>query len=185
MFNDCWPAANGWSILDYYANPKPGYYAFKRAAKPVIASLEQSNEILNVYICNDALIPTVGTAKVYLYDFHRDVALWTQEIPYTVEANTSQCIAAIDRTEYVSYLNPHTILLCDIEGDRAMLIDCRFKDLDIQYQPVEVLEHTDAYMLVKAQEFQPFVMLDVPQILEDNCFTLKKNEIRRIDFVKE
>jgi beta-mannosidase len=36
MYNDCWPAANGWSLVDYYANPKPSYYAFKRAAKPVM-----------------------------------------------------------------------------------------------------------------------------------------------------
>lgn len=185
MFNDCWPAANGWSIVDYYANPKPGYYAFKRAAKPVIASLEQSAEKLNVYICNDSLSQTTGTAKVYLYDFMNDSEIWSREITYTIEANATGCIAAIDISEYHNLLNSHSILLCDIDGDRAMLVDKRFKDLDLHYEPVEILESTDSYILVKAKEFQPYVMLDVPVTLEENCFVMKKNEICKINIIKE
>ena len=41
MFNDCWPAANGWSIIDYYGVPKPGYYTFKRCASDMVSSVEK------------------------------------------------------------------------------------------------------------------------------------------------
>ena len=40
MWNDCWPAASGWSIVDYYGLPKAAFYSFKRAVKPVMASID-------------------------------------------------------------------------------------------------------------------------------------------------
>mgnify|MGYP003290642707 CR=1 FL=1 len=55
MLNDCWPSSSGWSLIDYYAMPKPAYYTFKRCAKPVIASIERSNGCYKVYVCNDTL----------------------------------------------------------------------------------------------------------------------------------
>lgn len=180
MFEDCWPAANGWSIIDYYANPKPGYYAFKRAAKSVIASLDETDDTLSVYICNDSLKPAEGTATVYLYDFKKNSDLWKQEIRYSVDSNMTACIANISKAEYEALRNENTVLLCDIEGDRAMLVEKRFKDLGIQYQNVEILEQTDAYILIKANEFQPFALIDVPYVLDENGFPMKKGEIRKL-----
>ena len=39
MLNDCWPASMGWSLIDYYNRPKAAYYAFRRAAKPLMSSI--------------------------------------------------------------------------------------------------------------------------------------------------
>lgn len=33
MYNDCWPAASGWALVDYYNKPKDAWYAFRRCAK--------------------------------------------------------------------------------------------------------------------------------------------------------
>ena len=41
MLNDCWPAASGWSLIDFYNLPKDAYYSFKRCAKPVVSSIDK------------------------------------------------------------------------------------------------------------------------------------------------
>ncbi|HRU38829.1 MAG TPA: glycoside hydrolase family 2 TIM barrel-domain containing protein, partial [Candidatus Goldiibacteriota bacterium] len=37
MMVECWPSIT-WAVIDYYRNPKKGYYALKRAMQPVYAS---------------------------------------------------------------------------------------------------------------------------------------------------
>ncbi len=39
MYDDCLPAALGWSMVDYYGMPKASWYAFRRGAKPVTGSI--------------------------------------------------------------------------------------------------------------------------------------------------
>jgi beta-mannosidase len=47
MLNDCWPAS-GWALIDYYALPKAGYYAFRRSAKPVICAITKNADSYKV-----------------------------------------------------------------------------------------------------------------------------------------
>ena len=68
MLNDCWPASSGWSMLDYYACPKPAYYAFKRSAKPIVSTLSETEGELCLHICNDSLEEVRGDARVYICD---------------------------------------------------------------------------------------------------------------------
>jgi beta-mannosidase len=44
-FNDCWPAIT-WSVVDYYREPKAGFYALQRAMAPLQALLELEEEIV-------------------------------------------------------------------------------------------------------------------------------------------
>ena len=53
MLNDCWPAAAGWSFLDYYNVPKAAFYSFKRCAAPIMASIDYENGVYRVYVSND------------------------------------------------------------------------------------------------------------------------------------
>ena len=39
MFVDCWPSIT-WSVVDYYRQPKKGYYALKTGFQPVLVSIE-------------------------------------------------------------------------------------------------------------------------------------------------
>ena len=55
MLNDCWAAASGWALIDYYNKPKLGYYSFKRCAKPVLCSLDCENGECILYVSNDSL----------------------------------------------------------------------------------------------------------------------------------
>ena len=188
MYNDCWAAANGWSIVDYYVKPKPGFYAFKRAAKALIASIEKKNDKINVYCCNDSLKEANGKAKLYLYDFKADKNLWEKEFDFGTDVNSSSAVFTCDYTEIEKLMTRTTILICDAEtnigNDRAFFVPKRFCDLDIEYTDVEILGRTDSEITVRAKTFTPFVMLDEEELLEDNCFMLKAGETRTVKFVK-
>ena len=188
MYNDCWAAANGWSIVDYYVKPKPGFYAFKRAAQPIIASIEKKNDKINVYCCNDSLNVANGKAKLYLYDFKNDKNLWEAEFDFGTDVNSSSVVYTCDYAPIEKLMTKTTMLICDAEtnigADRAFFVPARFCDLDIEYKDVEIISRTDSEITVKAKTFTPFVMLDEEKILEDNCFMLKAGETRTVKFVK-
>jgi beta-mannosidase len=188
MYNDCWPAANGWSLVDYYANPKPSYYAFKRAAKPVIGSICEENGILSVSVCNDSLSAVSGAGKIYVYDFVKNENLWEDSFDFSVKGNASELIYSTDFENVNKYLSESTVILCDIDGedisDRAMFIKDRFKDLDIKYCDVKIVKDDDSEITVIADEFLPYAVIDVPYLLEDNCFVLKKGEMKTIKKIK-
>ena len=52
MFNDCWPTSN-WSIIDYYYQPKPAYYAAKRACKPVLPIIFERDSLIRFAMANE------------------------------------------------------------------------------------------------------------------------------------
>jgi beta-mannosidase len=54
MFNDCWPTAN-WSLIDYYRNPKPSYYAAKRACAPWLPIIMARSGTVEFFFGNDSL----------------------------------------------------------------------------------------------------------------------------------
>lgn len=52
MFNDCWVEL-GWSIVDYYLEPKISYHAVRRAFAPVRIVLRAEGDLVRVIGCND------------------------------------------------------------------------------------------------------------------------------------
>lgn len=71
VFDECWPAASGWSFIDYYGVPKAAYYAFKEAARPVTASFDrQEDGTLQLYAANDT--PDAIPAELTLTRIGRD-----------------------------------------------------------------------------------------------------------------
>jgi len=184
MLNDCWPAAAGWSLIDYYACPKPAYYTFKRSAKPVIAAISEKNGKLSLHLCNDSLSSVSGNAKLYVYDFKSDRELWVKNIPFDVAENVSEKIFECDFADVDAYLSTSTVILCDIQSDlgddRAFFIKDRFSDLELEYKAPVILSENDNEITVTAEYFDPYVTLDVPYLLSDNCFALKVGEKKTV-----
>lgn len=57
MFVDCWPSIT-WSVVDYYRQPKKGYYAVKTGYQPILVSIEvddvvKTNDRGVIWIVND------------------------------------------------------------------------------------------------------------------------------------
>ena len=182
MFNDCWPAANGWSLIDYYAMPKPAYYVFKRCAKPVICSISEKDNVLQVRISNDSLEKAQGHGKLYLYDFRNDKNIFDIDFDFNVDLNASGVAFTCDYS--MIPFSSSTVLLCDVEceinSDRAFFIPVRYKDIDFNYNCVKIVEENNEFITVEADDFTPFALIDVPYYLEENCFAIKKGERKRI-----
>ena len=68
MYNDCWPAALSWSLVDYYGCPKAGYYSFARADRPVLAAIDPSDGCYRATVCNLYSRPVSGTVTVSRID---------------------------------------------------------------------------------------------------------------------
>ncbi len=63
MYNDCWPTSN-WSIIDYYRQEKPAYYAAKRACATVLPIIFERKGKIEFFVGNDTLASQ--EAKLYM-----------------------------------------------------------------------------------------------------------------------
>jgi beta-mannosidase len=60
QLNDCWPVAS-WSSLDYFGRWKALHYAAKRFYAPVLLSIEDKGDLMNVYVTSDLTEPWGGS----------------------------------------------------------------------------------------------------------------------------
>ena len=186
MFNDCWPAANSWSHVDYDGNPKPAFYTFRRTAKPIIASVTEEDGAYRVYVSHRGSTPVTASGRLYRYNIvtgEEEELLRTDTIR---PENESRPIASIPADSVT--LDREHILLFDLESDagndRAFFYAPAWKDMafvcptadDCLY---DVTETDDGYT-VTARETVPFLLLDVPYLLSDNSMFLKKRETLHI-----
>lgn len=88
MYNDCWPAI-GLSMVDYYSNPKAGYYGFQYAGKPVQPSICAEENGYGVYILNDSLKPVAGDLHLFIQNMRDKKPLWECTVPFSSPANQS------------------------------------------------------------------------------------------------
>ena len=65
QFNDVWPGFT-WSVVDYDAVPKAGYYYAKRAFSPVLASFQRHGDRLELWLSNSTAAPVDVRALVTL-----------------------------------------------------------------------------------------------------------------------
>ncbi|MDR6550318.1 glycosyl hydrolase 2 galactose-binding domain-containing protein [Paenibacillus qinlingensis] len=118
MYNDCWPAS-GWSLVDYYGYPKAGYYAMKKAGKPLIASIDHDEEkgIFTFWICSDLTDQVTGNGTISVISLHESATSserWSQKIGFTVLAGSSMVAASVPDTELLPLLDTNHVLVMEI-----------------------------------------------------------------------
>jgi beta-mannosidase len=62
QLNDCWPVAS-WSSLDYFGRWKALHYAARRFYAPVLLSIEDQAETMNVFLTNDTVRAFAGELR--------------------------------------------------------------------------------------------------------------------------
>jgi len=62
QLNDCWPVAS-WSSIDYFGRWKALHYAARRFYAPVLLSVEDQAETMNVFVTNDTVRPWTGEVR--------------------------------------------------------------------------------------------------------------------------
>jgi beta-mannosidase len=87
MYNDCWPTSN-WSIIDYYRQEKPAYYAAKRACATVLPIIFERNGKIEFFVGNDTLASREAIV-VYGQEKLNGEKTWSKTKTFTVPKNST------------------------------------------------------------------------------------------------
>ncbi len=164
MWNDCWPAANGWSMVDYYSMPKPAFYSFMRCAKPVIASIVPDDTgKTKVYVSyNGAGDELSGEITVYRYNTVTGEEDFKSEIKIVQNSGETQLVFECPSVP----LTRDTILLADVRStagdDRAFSLPAMhsYADVSLDEGELSIISEDEKSVTVRAEKATPFAMLD-------------------------
>ncbi|QJD84958.1 beta-mannosidase [Cohnella herbarum] len=194
MFNDCWPAS-GWSLVDYFGYPKGGYYGFKKAARPVIASIERQETEggYAFWVCNDKPEAIRGRGRLRALKLDGtadDASRWTREFGFEIEGGTSSVIATVHLEELDALMDDSRVLVMDIEGpfgeDRCVYFAGIPADMELEPSGVRMESRTEGAeggrLTVAADRYAKAVLLHGEYVFSDNYFDLLPGERRTIDY---
>ena len=187
MWNDCWPAANGWSMVDYYGRPKPSWYAFREAAAPFSLSIlpdagGKTKVFLSFFGADETAEGSGVLSRYRISDGKEDLVI---PFSFTIRAGESLPVLSLPSVE----LGKGSLLLADAETPRGRIrafslpdgVDYADAAFSLSERDCEVLYEDSDSILVEGRETCPFVILDRPDsILSENLFFLKKGERRLI-----
>ncbi len=175
MYNDCWPAALGWSFVDYYLLPKHAYYSFKRGAKHITGSVVPKDNIYNLVITTDNETVTDILIKSYCIKHGKIID------SYTATAKTTG-YGTVDVDIPYRY-DKDAVIVCDIEhlggNDR-----CFYKNGSLDLRACDELitvEKFEDSIEIKALGYVHAIELEGECEFEDNCFSLIAGESRRLN----
>lgn len=183
MFNDCWPAACGWSIIDYYGIPKAAYYSFKRTAKGVIGSidLDKKNSVYRMYVCCDTEPQEVGVRVSKVSADGLSVNKLFENKVITSEDNA----ISIFETDK-SNLKEGEIFILETTDKDGTVDRTSYKIGALKIVPcdIEITKKTDDYIEVTANKYVHAVELEGEMIFDDNYFSLFPNEVHCVNYKK-
>ena len=179
MMNDCWPAASGWALIDYYNIPKNAFYAFKRCSKPLLASVDCDDGIYRLYAVNDGDKKSIEADIKILSSDRRTVREYAKVNALAERSSVSVIFEA------ENILADKEVLLCDIKGERKgdRAFYCRGA-LEICPAEIDVdIDKENGLIKVTAKEkYIHSVVISGNLIFDDNCFSLLPYESRTVSY---
>jgi len=180
MLADCWPAAGGWTFLDYYGMPKASFYAFQRTAAPLIASIDRTGEdAYTVYVANDTLSAYTAGLHLFTLDTKSDTTETLEKRVVSAPANETVQAATVKCS-----LKETEVLLCEMtfgnQTDRAF-----YKTGKLPIVPtdrVKVIEKTKGSITVTADRYVHVVELEGDALFSDSYFSLLPGEVKTVTF---
>lgn len=174
MFNDCWTAASGWSLIDYFNKPKLAYYAFKRCAKPVLCSLDCEEGKYILHVSNDGLAKCRAQVEICKMKDGDTEKINVVQVECPANANV--------KVELPITLAQDELLVADLRSsdndDRAF-----YKHGDL---PITAVENavdwyeSNGEIVLTAHDYVHAVELEGEAVFADNGFSMKKGEQKHI-----
>ena len=192
QFNDCWPVIS-WSSIDHGGNWKALHYAARKFFKPILISMRDLDDVVDVYVVNDQHQGLEAEMKVELFHFNGDKLL-TDSSQIKVKPFSSTIFNSFERTVILdgsdsSALMLRAELLSNGEIlDRSHQFFKRPKDLSIPVPDFEYgVELVDGkYMItIRSNSFLyqlHLISSKVRGVFSDNYFDMLPNEVVMIDF---
>ena len=192
QFNDCWPVIS-WSSIDYKGNWKALHYSARNFFKPVILSLRDLEDVVNVHVVNDRHYGLDAAVKIGLFGFNGDLLF---EDSFSMEVKQfSSCIArSIDKTVLLDGRDLSTLVLrAELTSNRESLSKSHQffkKPKELKIPPPE-FEHEVKYLngkyeiTIRSYSFLyqlHFISSQVRGVFSDNYFNMLPNEVIVIEF---
>ena len=178
MFNDCWPAALGWSLVDYFGLPKPSYYSFKRCAKEIIGSITIKEKQYLLNASSDKNIDV--SAKATAYKIKDGSIIESVDIDFSIRGYGVTAVAL--PFDYDS----ECVIVCDIHcneiSDR-----CFYKSGTLDIIPSEDIVVTclsDDSITLASEKYLHAVELEGEYVFEDNYFSMLPTQVKTIHLKK-
>jgi beta-mannosidase len=179
MLNDCWPAASGWSIIDFYNLPKDAYYAFKRCSGKLVLSFDKTEGAISLYASAKGEDISGATLTVYKL---KDGA---HEKIYEGECEAIPDGSRVIYT-YGDELSDGEVLIADIEAngicDRTF-----YKNGSLKIKPAAArltVNKKERTVTVSSDEYIHAIELSSDAIFSDNCFSLLPGEERTVSYTE-
>lgn len=179
MLADCWPAASGWALIDYYGLPKASYYSFKRCAKNIVSSIDKEDGVYSLTISNDGL--TEQPLQISIKKLNYKTGKVTLLSEQSVQVGAQNCI----RIDLDCVLQQDEIVLCDMQNEEIQ-DRCFYKEGKLEMVKTDclrVIEKTENSITVEAEGYVHAVALEGDAVFEDSYFSLLPGQRRTISFV--
>lgn len=179
MLADCWPAASGWALIDYYGLPKASYYSFQRCAKKVVGSIDKEDGSYSLNISNDGLKGQTLQVSINKLNYKTGKVTLLSEQSIQVDTQKTARIA-ID-----CVLQENEIILCDLQNEDIQ-DRCFYKEGKLEMvktNGLRTIEKTENSITVEATEYVHAVALEGNGVFSDSYFSLLPGQCRKISFV--
>lgn len=197
FLRDLWPGA-GWGIIDANGNPKPCWYALKRALAPIsLAITDEGVNGLAVHVCNDPVMPLDGRLEIDLYR-SGEIPVGHARAEVHVPAHGAATLAAaslFDEWLDLSYAYRFGPPLADVIHAKLTvdgaplsetfwfpvgLSNTREQDIGLTAEPLS-RDDGDVVLRLTTRRFAQSIAIDVPGLVPaDNGFHLAPGQSRDV-----
>ncbi|MBB6674035.1 glycoside hydrolase family 2 protein [Cohnella nanjingensis] len=197
MYNDCWPAS-GWSMVDYFGLPKAGYFGAKKAFRPLMISLEDREQEIDIWMVNDTLERYSG--EIVVRSAKTDgQELFVSRFEVNVPENSATRAGTLNKKKVGLVTGAADVVVQaswypaernglheGLEADRAFYFDVM--PCELQYPKaalhVSFLPNDDysGAIEIRTDVFARVVTIEDELLVEDNYFDMMPGEIRKISY---
>lgn len=180
MLDDCWPAAAGWSLVDYYGLPKSGFYSFKRCAAPVMGAIRAQGLTLRLTVSNitaHAQRVSISARRLDGASAYAETEAFLTTVLVKPYATESVALPWEEKEDEAVVCD----IVCDTGRDR-----CFHKRGILPLTPCDgalsVVERTESTVTLHADSYVHAVELEGQYVFEDNYFSMLAGERKTVKY---
>ena len=176
MFNDCWPCARSWTIVDYHLNRTPSFCHVKRAFQPLRVVLAQDNHLDDVQIfgINGTMESFEGKLRYGVFTCDGQI-LMEKTIAVKLPSNGALPVEIIPAALVGGAAIPFAVLYDTDEREisRNRLLNLRYFEYPLAKPDIHITQQEDSVIFL-SDTYTMGICLDLhgEQSLEDNMFDL-------------
>jgi len=183
QLNDCWPVTS-WSSLDYFGNWKAFHYQAKRSFEKTILSIDEKEDMLDIYLISDDEIKLNAELRISLRTLNGKY-LWGNYInQFNIDNTKSNLLIRISKSEFTKFDKNNMVLLvsvCDNQEDKDGTLNCyhtefyfaKPKDLQLENPEIKIEYKPNNEIKVTTNKFAKNIFLSQEgTFFSDNYFDL-------------